>query len=279
MQIFVEARYEYHWAPLVGCLVAQLDHLGLGQPSYRVGAVTGLSYQRPGVDALPSVLAAGLEALGADVKLVDRKAPSRLQRWRARRLVRRELRADRAVAAFGVGESAFGPTYGLIVGCDDERAAWRRDGPLTEQVSPWLAEAVFDQSPRLTLIALRPAAEHPTSADLAERAGEALSLSLERARRELECQVRLLEGSDELAPQRHAYEAQTWAACWGEAAQFWREQADSRFAQNQRVTQQVALSMSRYATLFPYPMGGQPNHRGVRVAAARALREALAAWQ
>ncbi len=275
MQAFVQARYEYHWAPLLGCLTGHLGYIGALQPSYAIGAATGISYQPPQDAELPARLESGLSALGVDPRTVVLSFPNRLQRIRARRRIRRELRADRPVTAWGVGVSAFGPAWGLIVGCDDERGAWRRDGPMTEQVSPWLPEAEFDVLPAWVLILARRIEEaQPERVGLA--ASEAFAASAERARADLLDRVTRLDGGSEIEPQRHSHEAQTLAANWGEAAIFWREaphaQVNADFA---AVSQALAVTLSRYATLFPYPMGGQPNHPGVRAAAARVLGEAV----
>ena len=123
MQAFVDARYEYHWAPLLGCLVGQLNHLGAAQPSHLIGAVTGISYQPPQDAELPALLEDGLRALGVEPQITRQSLPNRLQRYRARRRIRNELRADRPVTAYAVGYvfPPSAPPWGLIVGCDDER--------------------------------------------------------------------------------------------------------------------------------------------------------------
>ena len=270
VQAFVEARYEYHWMPLVGCLVAQMRQIDVPHSSFVIGAATGLLYQAPHSGDLPPTMRTGLSALGANADVVDRSDPGRLQRILARRLIRRELRADRPVTSYGVGVSAFGPTFGLIVGCDDARRAWRRDGPMTEQVSPWLSEADFNAASRLTLIATRPSAASKED-DLVSAASRALTASLDSVRCELFNRVDVLQSDLEIEPQRYSHEAQTLAACWGEAAMFWREHPDS---DHRIIARQMAVTLSRYATLFPYPMGGQPNNPGVRTAATRILEEA-----
>ena len=273
MQAFVEARYEYHWAPLLGCLVGQLSHLDAAQPSHLIGAVTGISYQPPQDAELPVFLNDGLSALGIESRITEQSLPNRLQRIRARRRIRGELRADRPVTAFGVGVSAFGPAWGLIVGCDDDRRAWRRDGPMTEQVSPWLSESEFNASPALILItARRDADPHPER--IAEVAERAFARAAERVQQHLLEQIQLLDSDIEIEPQRFAHDAQMLAANWGEASAFWRECPHAEYTSR---TQQVAVTLSRYATLFPYPMGGQPNHPGVRSAAVHILHEAAAA--
>ncbi len=270
MQAFVDARYEYHWAPLLGCLVAQLGYLGAAQPSHLIGAVTGISYQPPQDAELPVLLEDGLAALGVKPRIFEQSFPNRLQRYRARRRIRSELRAGRPVTAYGVGVSAFGPAWGLITGCDDERRAWRRDGPMTDQVSPWLAESEFDASPALILITARRNSEPPADR-IAQAAKRAFTTSVGRARRHLLDQTQLLDSDIEIEPQRFAHDAQTLAANWGEAATFWTSFPDDELTP---IAQQMAVTLSRHATLFPYPMGGQPNVPGVRSAAAHILAEA-----
>ncbi|MCY3559442.1 MAG: hypothetical protein OXH13_12495 [Chloroflexi bacterium] len=271
LQAFVDARYEYHWAPLLGCLVGQLDHLDAAQPSHVIGAVTGISYQPPQDAELPALLEDGLASLDVSARVTYLSHPNRLQRFRARRRIRLELRAGRAVTTHGVGVSAFGPVWGLIVGVDDERGAWRRDGPMTEQVSPWLPETEFNASPAVIVIAVRRSGE-PAAERIPQVAVEAMTRSLDRARADLLDRIELLDSSVEVEAQRYSYEAQALAANWGEAAAFWREFRHDRYTP---VAQQMAVTLSRFATLFPYPMGGQPNSPGVRSAAVHILRDAV----
>ena len=267
VQAFVEARYEYHWAPLIGCLVGHFGRIGAAQPSHVIGAVTGISYQPPQDAALPSHLIEGLAALGVEAQPTHRDYPNRLQRFAARRGIRSELRADRPVTVFGVGVNAFGPAWGLIVGCDDERQAWRRDGPMTEQISPWLLESEFDASPAWILIRARKVGE-AHSEGIQHVAEQSFISAVERVREDLQLRVETLQSSVELEPQRHAHEAQSLAANWGEAAQFWQEHPHEQIGP---IAQKLAVTLSQYATLFPYPMGGQPNNPGVRSAAAGIL--------
>ncbi len=275
MQAFITTRYDYHWSPLIGCLSALLHPI----PSHVVGAVTGLSVRPPDERALPPSLAAGLSALGARARIVDREQPNRVDHFRARRRLRSELQRGRAAALFGVGESAFGPTWGLIVGVDDERQAWRRDGPLTEQVSPWLAESALRDG-RLQLVTL----ERSGSADATQWASAAAAAWQDSIGVGIDWMRSLIEQLDsavELEPQRFAYDIQALAANWGEAAAFWREHGRASSTTSSPAepvapaAQAAAISLSRCATLFPYPMGGQPNHPGVRNSAAGFLREAL----
>lgn len=270
MQAFVDARYEYHWAPLIGCLVGQLHHIGSAQPSQVIGSVTGLSYQPPQDAELPGMLKPGLSALGVAPTITNLGYPNRLQRFRWRRSIRGELRADRPVTTFGVGLTAFGPAWGMIVGVDDERRAWRRDGPMTEQVSPWLSEAEHAAASILLSIATRRIGRSEPEI-IAPTAAQALSSSIQRVRHDLWSRVELLESDVEIEPQRFSHEAQTLAANWGEAAAFWRGYPHDEYTS---LAQGIAVTLSRYSTLFPYPMGGQPNSPGVRSAAVHILHEA-----
>lgn len=216
------------------------------------------------------MLAGGLSALGVASHITNHTRPNRLQRFRSRRRTRNELRADRPVTAYGVGVSALGPAWGLIVGCDDDRRAWRRDGPMTEQVSPWLAESEFNASPALIVItARRVGSANPD--DIGRVAAAVCSAALERVHRDLLDRTELLDSDVEIEPQRYSHDVQALAGNWGEAATFWREFPHSGYTP---LAQQMAVTLSRYATLFPYPMGGQPNNPGVRSAAVHILHEA-----
>lgn len=235
-----------------------------------IGAVTGISYQPPQDAELRTLLEDGLAALGVRSHIVNLTFPNRLQRFRWRRRVRRELLADRPVTVFGLGVSAFGPAWGLMVGCDDERRAWRRDGPMTEQVSPWLPETEFNASPVLISIAARRVGAS-APARIAQVAAQAFDQSIDRAARDLLERIERLNSDIEIEPQRYSHEVQALAANWGEAAAFWREFPHEDFAP---IAQRMAVVLSRYSTLFPYPMGGQPNNPGVRSAAVHILHEA-----
>ena len=270
MKAFVNARYEYHWAPLVGCLVAHVGQIGAPQPSYIVGSVTGISYQPPQDAELPAYLRTGLSALGVAADVKDSAYPNRLQRLLTRQRIRRELRVNRPVTVFGIGVSPFGPAWGLIVGCDDDRRAWRREGPMTEQVSPWLPESDFNEAPVHMLISARRSGD-PAPEAIERTAAQAMLSSVDRVQRDLVDRIGLLDSSVEIQPQQYSHDVQALAGNWGEAATFWREFPHGVYTP---VAQHMAVTLSRYATLFPYPMGGQPNNPGVRSAAVHILHDA-----
>ena len=141
---------------------------------------------------------------------------------------------------------------------------------MTEQVSPWLPETEFNAAPAVIAIAARRSGE-PAPERVPQVADEAMARSLDRARSDLLDRIEVLDSAVEVEAQQYSYEAQALAANWGEAAAFWRE---FRHDQYTPVAQQVAVTLSRFATLFPYPMGGQPNSPGVRSTAVHILRDA-----
>ena len=301
----VEAQYEYNWNPLVGSLVGALRAIGREVDSAVVCALSGVAGAPPPVPTepvegvwfepqpdpleLPDSLAAGLRALGVGIEVTRRDEPPAGLSWRLlRRRLRGDLAAGRPIVAAGAGLDPFGPTFGLIVGFDDDRRAWRRDGQMTDQVGPWLPYDELQSSVPLVIIrieAVEPAVEsavesagepegaaalRDTAAIAAAAAAATASASVAGVAR----WISILAGDDPIEPQGHARAAQTFAAARGEAATFWRGCAPGG-AEAARA-QAVAISLSRFATLFPYPMGGAPNSRGVRSAGAAILRDALA---
>ena len=297
----VEAQYEYNWNPLVGSLVGALRAIGREVDSAVVCALSGVAGAPPPVPSepvegvwfepqpdpleLPGRLAEGLAALGVEIEVTRRDEPPAGLSWRLlRRRLRGDLAAGRPIVAAGAGLDPFGPTFGLIVGFDDDRRAWRRDGQMTDQVGPWLPYDELQSSVPLVIIRIsavesqveplrcwvgrrRHAAD---TAAIAAAAAAAASVSAAGVAR----WISILAGDDPIEPQGHARAAQAFAAARGEAATFWRgcDPDGPEAAQ----AQALAISLSRFATLFPYPMGGAPNSRGVRSAGAAILRDALA---
>ena len=290
-QRLVDAQYEYNWNPLVGSLAGALRALERPAGAAAISVLTGAAGAPPAVERdaadgvwfaprrsrleLPAALSGGLRALGAAASVTQRQAG--LDRWRWRPLrwaLRRELGRGRPIVAAGAGVDPFGPPFGLIVGFDDTRRAWRRDGPMTEQVGAWLREDELRRAAPLVLIRLRPAA--PGGAEAVRRA--ALEAAADQSAAAAAARwIAVLESGDPIEPQGHARAAQTFAAARGEAAGFWRG-LDAASPQA-KAAQRLALTLSRFATLFPYPMGGAPNARGVRSAGAAILRQALAELQ
>ena len=165
----VEAQYEYNWNPLVGSLVGALRAIGREVDSAVVCALSGVAGAPPPVPTepvegvwfepqpdpleLPGRLAEGLAALGVEIEVTRRDEPPAGLSWRLlRRRLRGDLAAGRPIVAAGAGLDPFGPTFGLIVGFDDDRRAWRRDGQMTDQVGPWLPYDELQSSVPLVII-------------------------------------------------------------------------------------------------------------------------------
>ena len=286
----VEAQYEYNWNPLVGSLVGALRAIGREVDSAVVCALSGVAGAPPPVPTepvegvwfepqpdpleLPGRLAEGLAALGVEIDVTRRDEPPAGLSWRLlRRRLRGDLAAGRPIVAAGAGLDPFGPTFGLIVGFDDDRRAWRRDGQMTDQVGPWLPYDELQSSVPLVIIRVS-AVESQDAASQRDTAATAAAATAAAAAAGTARWISILAGDDPIEPQGHARAAQAFAAARGEAATFWRGCAPGGAEAAQ--AQALAISLSRFATLFPYPMGGAPNSRGVRSAGAAILRDALA---
>ena len=295
----VEAQYEYNWNPLVGSLVGALRAIGREADSAVVCALSGVAGAPPPVPMqpvegvwfepqpdpleLPGRLAEGLAALGVEIEVTRRDEPPAGLSWRLlRRRLRGDLAAGRPIVAAGAGLDPFGPTFGLIVGFDDDRRAWRRDGQMTDQVGPWLPYDELQSSVPFVIIrveAVEPAVESAVGSEGAAALRDTAAIAAAAATASASAAgtarwISILAGDDPIEPQGHARATQTFAAARGEAATFWRgcDPHGPEAAQ----AQALAISLSRFATLFPYPMGGAPNSRGVRSAGAAILRDALA---
>jgi hypothetical protein len=91
--------------------------------------------------------------------------------------------------------------------------------------------------------------------------------------------VAALRSTQEIDARQHAYAAQALAASAGEAVRFWRAASEGgapAAAPLVESGQELAVVLSRFATLFPFPMGGDVVGGG-REAGARALEGAITA--
>lgn len=281
-QRLVNARYEYNWNPLVGSLVGALRAINRPAQAAAVSMLIGHASAAPPVPTaaadglwfapapdllqLPSSLTGGLRALGVDARIMRRGG------WLLERRLRRDLAAACPFAVAGAGVDPFGPAFGLVVGFDDQRRAWRRDGPMTDQVGPWLPYDELRRATPLVIIRLRPVARGDRDAQR-RAASSSTSASAADTAAAMQRWIAILAGEGEIDPQGHARAVQAFAAARGEAADFWLGFAP-RSAEAE-TAQSLALILSRFATLFPYPMGGAPNARGAREAGAAILLSAL----
>lgn len=265
------------------------DAFRVGMPSGGAGA----AFDVPGYGRRRLTdLEVGLGILGIRATVHERDLSRRRRPLLLDRRLRASLGTGHPVVAFGAGYAPgvggeVGPEdagasrreFGLIVGYDDAREAYRIDGPLTEQVGPWLPYAELGQDgvrPGWLAVAMTARARpHPERA-----AAQAREAALGSGSREaLTAWIAVLSGDSPVDAQGHAVRVQGVAAGRGEAAQFWSKIAEEMtelevVAEGYRG---AALALSRLATLFPYPAGGDVQSAGSRSAGAAALREARAA--
>ena len=243
-------------------------------------APTGYS-PRPLAGLLEPLRALGLDATAHERDLGRERVP----RFFTRRL-KMALNAERVLIAYGAGR-AVGPSvqpteFGLIVGYDDERRAYRVDGPLSAEIGGWLP---FDELDRLSrsaavdrhwlavIDAILKDPQHDRVVALARsKALDAGGLA------GIERWIQLLEADVSIDPQGHAWWAQGLAAGRAEAAQFWARCARSLpdLTPVADVLQREALTLSRFVTLHPYPAGGDVASVAGRTLSARTLVKALA---
>ena len=175
----------------------------------------------------------------------------------------------------------------MIVGYDDGREAYRIDGPLTAETGTWLPYDVWqgrrreDDAPGLRWFAVVFAEGRTGTSAVVPGAvpsqarrhvlGSEGAVDLGRWRD-------VLEGDGPVHPQGHAYWVQVLVAARFEASRFWSGVAadDDRLAAVADVYRGETLVLSRLATLYPYPTGGDTPNASLRRLAGGMLGEAMA---
>ena len=292
---FIDARYEWNWSSLVGAVQGLLRYHGRPAQADLVSAVIGDAFRvnaAGAIDAEPAFdrtgyprrplgdLPESLAALGLSARVHTRDLTRQRPPWFLQRRLRISLNAGRPVVAFGAGV-ALGQEraeFGLIVGYDDDRAAYRVDGPLTGEVDPWLPYNALGGAPDaaerwLALITASAATPKP---ELAAALARSAALAA-KGPGTLTRWLAVLEGEVEIDAQRHAFWVQAFVAARGEAAHFWRRVADVEpaLAPVADGFGELALSLSRFATLYPYPAGGDVVSAAGRSVGALALGRAI----
>ena len=289
----VEARYEWNWSPLVGSVQGLLRALDLPHEAawvsaalgeaFRVGGAATLddqpAFRRTGSQPRPlDSLAADLASLGLRAEVVGGAPPQRgalgpWRRWRLGRRIRGRIRRGAPVVAFGAGRGpGGGPEFGLIVGCDEGRGRYRVNGPLMEESGRWLAGGWA-----WGVVVLAEAGSSAPGGVAARARRHALAAD---GPRDLERWRALLESETAIDAQGHAFWTQALAAARGEAARFWgavaeRAGGEVRLRDLAALSQAEAVTLSRFATLFPYPAGGDVQGLGGRRVGGLALGAAL----
>lgn len=288
----IDATYEYNWNSLIGCLQGLLRAAGLSHDAGRVSAVTGEAFRI----VVPEETDAGaafarsphpqrsLDGLAGDLALLG--LPARVDSWDLRgrtpvllsqrfgRRARRALSEGHAVVAWGAVEGEFG----LLVGYDHERRAYRVRGPLSDEIGSWLAGDSLPASEADWLALVTPDSAPGPAAPIAALVARSAQHRLQaEPGAQLRAWAALLRSEAEIDARGHARAAQALAAAAGEASRFWRracEEDVGELRETAEAAAELALALSRFATLFPFPMGGDVAGGG-REAGARALESAL----
>ena len=286
-----DAAYEYNWNSLVGCLQGLLRQAGLPSGGSRVSAVSGEAFRvqpifdragyvpHPLAGLAQDLVALGLRARGGRLG-PDRAASATAGvaagsvvcagrcrgggQWRRMGPYRASSGSSWDTRRNAAPTSSRGRSRTRSAGCCPRRACPPR-------AADWLA-LVVPQGP-----ALEPAGSDDLAACAAARALQA------GAAAGLRRWIALLESGAPIEARVHAYRAQALAAARGEASRFWSEFADGALGRTEtrplaalrEPARRQALVCSRFATLFPYPAGGDLAGGG-RIVGAGILREVLA---
>jgi hypothetical protein len=294
-----------NWTSLAGAIAGALRFLGVDVAQSELMGTTGLAF-RLAVAAGPSGIGDGQSELAIDrpralplfaglglswewlsVPPAESGDPRRREQVIAR--VRRSIDRGRPAVAFGLHL----PEYGLIKGYDDREQLFFVSSTISPQYGPTLPWAQWP-APGLPawLDVLLPGERRRVDPAAAERA--ALRFAVEYAHngepalgaepaQGLAAYNRWLEGYAQ--PGRldrfgNARTIQALLAARRDAAAFLRSTAANLRARGAVVEEAAAayaaeaLALSRLASLFPYPSGGDISGAGTLMAGAAALRQA-----
>lgn len=295
-----------NWSTLVGALEGALRCLGepLTTPwvmgvsghAFRLALPQGDQVAAPGAEtALDLERAAALyRNLGRTVDVITAHAGEHDYRRRRDDAIRRVHRAiDRGVPA--VVYDLHLPLFGLVKGYDDRAGAWYVSTmvsgqygeslplarwPVPEHPGPVIALLLGDRlrvDPRRAVQdALRFAVAYAERGEPGDRSGAAHGFAAYARWGEAFARGELISAPGNAALVQLLQSARRDAAAFlrGEAARLLPE-ATSALGRAAAAYAAEALAVSRMATMFPYPHGGDPGGPAARVVAAGALREAL----
>jgi hypothetical protein len=293
------------WTTLIGALAGALTALDGPRPLHQVMGVTGFAF-RLDLTVSAGVLAAAPAAVALDIRRAlpllenagrrldlilvssaDRDYPK--QRERALTSVRKSIGRGRPAIAYDLHL----PEFGLIYGYDDRARTLTVASLLSSQYGEALPESRWPVpergSPLVVLLpggrkrtdparslatALRFAPEHAQHGDPGDPTGAIHGLAAYARWREW------FAAGAPIDPAGHARTIQTVLNARRDAARYLRDAATiqpdaaERLRQAAAAYDSVALALSRMATLFPYPSGGDPTSAAARTVANGALREA-----
>ena len=306
MPRLIAAAYENNWISAVGALTGVLKALGGSFSQPEVSALSGHAFRiavtstpdgeigPDGPNCFATTTAFPLyENLGWRFEAIEAAAPDRhfaKRRDEALKRIHRSVDKGRPAIAFGLHL----PEFGIVRGYDRENliasttvsTQYGERIPLGQWPSPGEPQPLRVFVPEKHLNAGRDLALHRVlhfAVDYA-RSGErtALTLSVLAATglAAFERWISVLESDATISPHGQSYCIQALQSARSDAATFLRTEAKSRphaevFLGAAAAYGAVVLELSRMATLFPYPNGGDVVSTGSRRAGAAHLRRAL----
>lgn len=315
MPRLIAAAYPLRWTSAVGALEGVLRAIGLAADPVDVSVLSGHAFRFaltstpegelgadgpnhfPAAGALPLYAGLGLRFAAIEAAADDRDFAKR--RAQTLKQTRKCLDRGRPAILFGLHLPEFGIARGVIRGSDGD------DLIAATAVSPQYGERIpAAQWPApgrpLPIRAFLP--EKPVAADRDRALERALRFALAYAHggerdgppgadpahagpAAFERWIALLEGSAPISPHGQAYCIQALQAGRTDAAALLRAESARRpplvapLAAAAAAYRDEVLELSRLATLFPYPNGGDVLSSGTRKAGAAAVRRAFAAEQ
>ena len=189
------------------------------------------------------------------------------------------------------------PEFGVVKGYDDRQQAMLVDTVLTPQTGEVLPYDRWPSTQDVGLVFVFIPSRKASAPDLAMAEREALRFALAHAEGSegglpsagayhgfaaYDFWAKTLEGEAKVSGFGNAYTGQVLQAARRHAGQFLRELAAKypgaaeQLSQAASAYERAALTLTRFTTLFPFPLGGEIDNPGARRPGAAYLRQALA---
>jgi len=302
--------YTYNWTSIVGALEGVMRYLGQDYPTAYLMGLSGHAFRLDiSADDGAAIGPKGptcidynhalrlYSGLGREFAAISASQSDRdYEGARKRALEQIKKSIDRGVPAIAFDLHL--PEFGIVVGFDDQQRVLLVDTALRPQVGAVLPYDRWPTTDTGWLLALIPNPK-AIAFDGARAEREALRFAVAHAEEgegglaatgsyhglaAWEFWASTLEGEAPASAFGNAYTAQVVQAARRYAGQFLRGMA-SKYPQAQELSaaaaayQRAGLVLTRFATLFPFPQGGEIDNTGARRLGAACLRGALAEEQ